>query len=147
MYQQSSCSTNVQVGFCGFLILTILGNGFQTCGDPFRAGRAHLDRSCLSLCPSFLSPFFSFCKAEDRCQTKFISHPYLLWLKMCTKSIICVLEWCPHRTLFQSYEGFPARGHQELPWGRCGCHKSTLSLFHCNKRSPESLTRLEEEIF
>lgn len=147
MYQQSSRSTNVQVCFCGFLILTIVGNGFQTCGEPFWAGRAQFGLFMPLSLPLFFKFFFSFCKAEDRCPTKFISHPYLLWLKMCTKSITCVLEWCLHRTLFQSYEGFPARGHQEPPWGRCGCHTSTLSPFHCNKCSPESLTRLEQEIF
>lgn len=51
MYQQSSSSTNVQVGFCGFLILTIVGNGFQTCGELFQAARAHMDCSSLSLFP------------------------------------------------------------------------------------------------
>lgn len=59
MYQQPSYSTNVQVGFCGFLILTIVGNGFQTCGELFQAGRAHMDCSSLSLSPLsfFLSLF------------------------------------------------------------------------------------------
>ena len=72
---------NVQVGFCGFLILTIVGNGFQTCGELFQAGRAHLDCSCLSLpLPlSFLFFFFffflpPFCKPSERCSLKFPSH-------------------------------------------------------------------------
>lgn len=63
MYQLSSYSTNVQVGFCGFLIVTIVGNGFQTCGKLFQAGRAHLDCSCLSLFPHLIwvcFPFFFF---------------------------------------------------------------------------------------
>lgn len=33
VYQQSSYSTNAQVRLCGFLILNIVGNGFQACDE------------------------------------------------------------------------------------------------------------------